>query len=295
MATRILAVEDQSNWQKILKTLLSPPKYELQIVQTREEVEFLMRRSAFDLVIVNMNLMGELEFQNDQLGVEVLEFLQHEFPALPRIVITGDPGGPIFSRFAPFGVSDVLIKSKFDRTHLAQAIENAITPRRATPLQEPKTMISPLASPAESGNSAQMNAPYDVFFAYNAEERRQVEIIADALKQRGISVWLDTEQISPGSWVKEVIQTAIPRAKSAAIFIGNAGLGRWEALELHTFISQCINARIPVIPVLLPGVKTIPEPLLFLKEFHAVSFTTPLDAEALNNLQWGATGKRPAE
>jgi len=294
MTIRILAVEDQANWQTILKKLLSPPKYDLHIVQTQEDVEFQMHHAAFDLVIVNMNLMGDPDFQNDQLGVEVLEFLQREFPALPRIVITGDPGGPIFSRFAPFGVSDVLIKSKFDRTHLAEAIENAVHPRRAAP-SDRKTITAPTPVDSSSATTTEANAPSDVFFAYNAEERRQVEVIADALKQRGLSVWLDTEQISPGSWVKEVIQTAIPRAKSAAIFIGNAGLGRWEALELHTFISQCINSRIPVIPVLLPGVKAIPDSLLFLKEFHAVSFATLLDTEALNNLQWGVTGKRPVE
>ena len=292
MTTRILAVEDQPNWQTILKKILSPPKYELQIVQTKEDAELLIRRGAFDVVIVNMNLMGDPDFQQDQLGLEVLEFIQREYPALPRIVITGEPGGPIFSRFAPFGVSDVLIKSQFNRAQLAETIESAVNQRRAMP---PKDSVT-TAPPVGGGNvtAARTDAPYDVFFAYNAEERRQVDIIADALKQRGISVWLDTDQISPGSWVKEVIQTAIPRAKSAAIFIGNAGLGRWEALELHAFISQCINSRIPVIPVLLPGVKTIPEPLLFLKEFHAVSFTTLLDAEALNNLQWGITGTHPA-
>ncbi len=294
MTTRILAVEDQPNWQTILKKLLSPPKYELQIVRTQEEVEFLMRRATFDIVIVNMNLMGDPDFQNDQLGVDVLEFIQREYPALPRIVITGDPGGPIFSRFAPFGVSDVLIKSKFTRTHLAEAIENAIHPHHAAPPPKERKTSEPLFVDG-SATLANEHAPYDVFFAYNPDERRQVEIIADALKQRGISVWLDTEQISPGSWVKEVIQTAIPRAKSAAIFVGVAGLGRWEALELHSFISQCINTGIPVIPVLLPGVTAIPAQLLFLKEFHAVSFSTPLDAEALNNLQWGITGKRPAE
>lgn len=65
-------------------------------------------------------------------------------------------------------------------------------------------------------------------------------------------------------------------------------------MELRTFISQIIGAGLPVIPVLLPGVSNIPEDLIFLKELNWVHFSSGIDdAEALDNLEWGITGKRP--
>jgi hypothetical protein len=91
-----------------------------------------------------------------------------------------------------------------------------------------------------------------------------------------------------------VLQSVIPRVKSAAIFIGRHGLGRWQALELRAFISQCVDRKIPVIPVLLPQTEEIPEELLFLRELNHVRFKdTTQDNAAIARLTWGITGKKP--
>ena len=111
--------------------------------------------------------------------------------------------------------------------------------------------------------------------------------ITKALKKRGIAPWIDIEQIPPGRWFQDVIQGAIREVKSAAICLGPNGLGRWEAVELRAFISQCVERGIPVIPVLLPGVDTIPESLVFLRELRYVKFATPDDPAALDQLIWG--------
>nr|MDJ0775221.1 toll/interleukin-1 receptor domain-containing protein [Mastigocoleus sp. MO_167.B18] len=135
---------------------------------------------------------------------------------------------------------------------------------------------------------------FDVFLAHNSEDKSQIEIIANLLKQRGLNPWLDKEQIPPGRWFQDVIQQAIPHVKSAAIFISPQGLGEWQLLELRTFTRRCIEAKIkiPVIPVLLPGVEEVPEDLYFLKELNAVYFKKIDDPQALNYLQWGIIGKK---
>jgi len=135
-------------------------------------------------------------------------------------------------------------------------------------------------------------AEFDVFLAHRSVDKDKVEAIGEALKQKGLTPWLDKEQIPPGRWFQDVIQQAIATVKSAAIFIGEQGLGRWEALELRSFISQCVERGIPVIPVLLPGVERIPDDLLFLRELNWVRFTTINDPEAIKNLYWGITGER---
>lgn len=135
---------------------------------------------------------------------------------------------------------------------------------------------------------------FDIFLAHNTLDKPQVETICKELKRRGLKPWLDKEQIPPGRWFQDVIQQAIPKVKSAAICIGLKGLGQWQALELRSFITRCVEADIPVIPVLLPGVDNIPAHLLFLKELNWVRFYKNIDeVDAIDNLVWGITGKKP--
>lgn len=135
---------------------------------------------------------------------------------------------------------------------------------------------------------------YDVFLAHNSQDKPQVRAVAKELRQRGMKPWLDEDVIAPGRWFQDVIQQAVPDVKSAAIFIGLGGLGTWEAVELRAFISQCVEAHIPVIPVLLPGVNKLPTHLLFLNQLNWVRFTSGIDdVEALDNLEWGITGRKP--
>ncbi|WP_169219868.1 GUN4 domain-containing protein [Brasilonema sp. UFV-L1] len=137
-------------------------------------------------------------------------------------------------------------------------------------------------------------AEFDVFFAHNSQDKPEVKEIANQLKQRGLKVWIDEEQIPPGRPFQDEIQQAIPNVKAAAIFLGSSGLGRWQTMELRTFTSRCVTANIPVIPVLLPGVDKIPEDLLFLQELNWVSFTERVnDSEGLNKLEWGITQQKP--
>jgi hypothetical protein len=110
-----------------------------------------------------------------------------------------------------------------------------------------------------------------------------------------LKAWLDKEQIPPGRWFQDVIQAAIPNVKSAAIFIGQQGLGRWQALELRSFISQCVENGIPVIPVLLPGVDSFPDTLPFLKELNGIRFSRVDDEDALDSLEWGIRGTHPRD
>jgi hypothetical protein len=135
---------------------------------------------------------------------------------------------------------------------------------------------------------------FDVFLAHSKLDKLHIELINQELKRRGIKTWLDKEQIPPGRWFQDVIQQAILSSKTAAIFVGAKGLGKFEIIELRSLISRCLEHEIPVIPILLPGVDNLPEDLLFLKELNWVRFSQGIDeVEALDNLEWGITGKHP--
>ena len=137
------------------------------------------------------------------------------------------------------------------------------------------------------------NQPYfDVFLAHNSQDKPQVRAIANKLKRRGLTVWLDEEQIPPGRSFQDAIQQALQNVKSAAIFIGTEGLGKWQILELRSLISRLLEADIPIIPVLLPGVEGIPDNLLFLRELNYVKFEKGInDFEALDKLESGIRQK----
>jgi len=131
---------------------------------------------------------------------------------------------------------------------------------------------------------------FDVFLAHNSADKPQVRIISNKLKELGLKPWIDEEQIAAGELFQTAIQKAFSQIKSAAVFIGLTGLGKWQVVELQTLISQFVDRGIPVIPVLLPKVDKIPDDLPFLKQFNWVSFDDVNDDYTLFKLQCGING-----
>ena len=137
---------------------------------------------------------------------------------------------------------------------------------------------------------------FDVFMAHNSQDRDAVLSITIALRARGVYPWIDVEQMPPGRWAQDALQTAISHCRSAAVFIGPRGLGRYQKPELRSFMTRCIESEFPVIPVLLPAVAEVPPELIFLRELGVpVRFVREVDDEdALSRLVWGITGEKPA-
>jgi serine/threonine protein kinase len=135
---------------------------------------------------------------------------------------------------------------------------------------------------------------FDTFLAHKFTDESTVAVLARELKRRGFHPWLAQEQVPPGVPFQEKIEEAIPKAKSAVIVFGPTGLGDFERLELNAAISQFVNNRKPVIPVLLPGVRKIPENMPLLEQFGFIRFEKHVEEpEALDRLVWGITQKRP--
>ncbi|HEX5270756.1 MAG TPA: TIR domain-containing protein, partial [Gemmataceae bacterium] len=162
----------------------------------------------------------------------------------------------------------------------------------------PKTVIKP-PHPAP-GTVRSPDVPtdrmfeFDVFLAHNNKDKPEVKATCQALKDCGLKPWLDVEQIPPGTFFQDVIQQGIARSMSAVVFLGLEGTGTFQAMELRAIIGKFVNTGRRVIPVLLPGVKEIPEELLFLQELHYVRFAKRMDEpEAIEQLLWGITGRRP--
>jgi hypothetical protein len=134
---------------------------------------------------------------------------------------------------------------------------------------------------------------FDVFLCHNSEDKPAVREISQKLAGRNIKPWLDEEQIRPGtSWQTELEQQ-IRNIKSAAVFVGESGLGPWQDPEIQALLSQFVERECPVIPVVLPSAKTTPELPWTLANLHWVDFRVT-NPDPLKKLIWGITGEKPA-
>ena len=141
---------------------------------------------------------------------------------------------------------------------------------------------------------------YDVFLSHNSQDKPAVEWLAQKLGQKtGLKVFLDSWNLLPGEPWQEALEKALNQARTAAVFIGPAGIGPWHNEEMRRALD--VRVRDParrVIPVLLPGVnkeqiKDIPA---FLKRLTWVDFQTGLDDEtAFRRLLAGIKGELPEE
>lgn len=133
---------------------------------------------------------------------------------------------------------------------------------------------------------------FDVVFTYNPQDELLVLNVADKLRKFGLSPWLEAD-MRPGTVIQDVIQKAIESINCAAIFFGSETLLKFQVLQLNSHMSQIEKGKI-LIPVLLPGVDKIPDPLLFSKEICSVRFAHGIDdRKAIEDLVWAITRQKP--
>lgn len=133
---------------------------------------------------------------------------------------------------------------------------------------------------------------FDVFLCHNSADKPAVKRLGEGLKARGLLPWLDEWELPPGQAWQELLERQIQRIGSAAVCIGPAGISPWHQQEMRGFISEFVDRRVPVIPVLLPGAPAQPELPLFLRQFTWVDFRRD-DPDPFDQIVWGITGRRP--
>jgi tetratricopeptide (TPR) repeat protein len=134
---------------------------------------------------------------------------------------------------------------------------------------------------------------FDVFLSHNSKDKPTVREIGEALRDRGLRVWLDEWELVPGRPWQEAIEEILATVLSSAVLVSKDGLGPWEIPEMRVCLSQMVKRRLPVIPVLLPGCPQAPELPLFLSEFTWVDLREGITDDRLDRLEWGITGNKP--
>jgi tetratricopeptide (TPR) repeat protein len=134
---------------------------------------------------------------------------------------------------------------------------------------------------------------YDVFLSHNSKDKPAVREIAEALRNRGIVPWFDLDDLRPGVPWQDEIEKAILEIPTAAVCVGDHGMGPWQKPEVRACLNQMVERGQPVIPVLLPGAPDKPEIGLFLRDNTWVDLRQGITGDGLDRLIWGITGKKP--
>jgi hypothetical protein len=193
------------------------------------------------------------------------------------------------------------------------AARDTVSPARGSPSKEQLLLRDPIASlvgAAEPAASASIAAAapagwtshggppessahgFDVFLCHNWGDKPAVKQIAQLLRARAVVPWLDEWELRPGEAWQSALEDQISGIKSAAIFVGEAGIGPWQERELYGFLCEFVARRCPVIPVLLPDAPQKPTLPLFLRALTWVDFRSS-EPDPLDALIWGITGAKP--
>jgi len=137
---------------------------------------------------------------------------------------------------------------------------------------------------------------HDVFLSHNSQDKPAVRNIGEALKERGLTAWLDEWELRPGQRWQRDLEAAIDSSRGVAVFVGESGLGPWEEPEMEVFLNRAVRETgLPVIPVLLPGAPADVELPTFLSLYTWVDLRSGITEKGLDKLEWGITGKKPGD
>jgi tetratricopeptide (TPR) repeat protein len=140
-------------------------------------------------------------------------------------------------------------------------------------------------------------AGYHVFFSHNSKDKDVVERIARWLRdEHSLNVWLDKWNLIPGRPWQEALEKGLTECETIAVFLGEAGFGKWENEEMRVAIEAHISdPSRRVIPILLPGAS---ESALgvFIRRFTWVDFRAGWeDQAAFHFLVSGIKGTPPGD
>src|SRR5581483_11410356 len=158
------------------------------------------------------------------------------------------------------------------------------------PAENPADSLRSVAGTPPAEDRVTVNEA-DVFLHYDLTDLKQIELVADQLRLRSVKVWFDTELLRLGERWRDKNHEGIAKSSHVAVFIGQREVTASASEDINYVVSLKGDK---VIPVLLPGVRQLPEALKFLEELRPLRFPRGIDDPlALDLLAERITGKRP--
>src|SRR2546423_632278 len=130
-----------------------------------------------------------------------------------------------------------------------------------------------------------------LFLSYHSADRASVVAIQKLLQVRGISTFLDRDNLFAGLPWPQALEQGLKDVNGVAVFIGRE-LGGWQKREMWFAMDRQVREEkqgraFPVIPVLLQGADLTPG-FLFVNTW--IDLRSGLDAEALDSFAYAFKG-----
>jgi CheY-like chemotaxis protein len=125
---RILVVDDQENWRKVLTTLLIQEGHEVKAVATFEEAALALGQNGFDILILDVRL-EDTDPLNVQ-GIELLDLAKAQ-ETVPRVImLTGYPESIREGILDRYGADALMLKvppgGRFDSQNFKNEVQKQL-------------------------------------------------------------------------------------------------------------------------------------------------------------------------
>lgn len=93
-----------------------------------------------------------------------------------------------------------------------------------------------------------------LFLSHAGEDSGAARELAGILREAGLSVWLDVEELKPGDAWMPSLEAALRKADAFAVYVGRSGVSHWVDREVRVALDR--NTREPdfrILPILGPG------------------------------------------
>jgi ActR/RegA family two-component response regulator len=265
---KILVVDDMKDVRTTLAGVLADRGYLVKSIGTENEALSAVEEEYFDFIIIDVRLRGHDDA--DASGMELAGKIR-SFGIKSQIILTTGLAvkGYHFRRAIEYGIFEYIEKGENWMDDVCRAIGEANV----------------------SVTEDNLHQEFDVFLCHNSEDKKTIKEIGNKLLEQNIKPWLDIWELRPGLPWQDIVEEQIEEIKSAAVFVGESGLGPWQEMEIRGLLSEFVKRKCPVIPVILSNAPKKPRLPLFLREMTWVDFRKKVP-DPMNQLIWGITGQR---
>ena len=101
-----------------------------------------------------------------------------------------------------------------------------------------------------------------VFLSHSSAESAGARVVAQLLRNTGIEVWLDLDQLTPGEQWSKALEEALKDSGHFVVLVGETGVQRWVDREVRYALNRnTLDPRYRVIPLLSPRAREDALPL----------------------------------
>jgi tetratricopeptide (TPR) repeat protein len=142
--------------------------------------------------------------------------------------------------------------------------------------------------------AARMDRRFDVFVSHGSQDKPWVHGLVAGLERYGVSVWLDENEIRPGTHIVDALERGIDASNTMVLVISPEGMASGWVKEEYSRAMALAQRKGRALPIIAAVLRTAEQPG-FLENRRPVDFRDESQyADNVWRLVWGITGEKPA-